>query len=199
VALSSDITERKQREEQVRQLAFTDALTGLPNRRLLTDRMRQTVLTNKRSGHYAAAMYLDLDNFKPLNDRHGHAAGDQLLIEVANRLRACVREVDTVARIGGDEFVVMLSELDTDAQASGDQASAVAEKIRASLAAPYVLTVRQPGQPDGTVEHHGSCTIGVKLFSPTTSDLDAVLREADRAMYQAKELGRNRVVFTQMP
>ena len=197
VALFSDITDRKAREEQVRQLAFTDALTGLPNRRLLTDRMRQTLLTNKRSGHYAAAMYLDLDNFKPLNDRHGHAAGDQLLIEVANRLRACVREVDTVARVGGDEFVVMLSELDTDAQASGDQAGAVAEKIRASLAAPYVLTISQPGQPDSTVEHRGSCTIGVKLFAPTTSDLDAVLSEADRAMYQAKEQGRNRVVLTQ--
>lgn len=196
VALFSDITERKEREEQVRQLAFTDALTGLPNRRLLTDRMQQTLLTNKRNGHYAAAMYLDLDNFKPLNDRHGHAAGDLLLVEVANRLRACVREMDTVARIGGDEFVVMLSDLDADAQTSGELARAVAEKIRASVAAPYVLTLRQPGQADNTVVHHGSCTIGVTLFAPT-SELDTILREADRAMYQAKGQGRNRVVFTQ--
>ena len=109
-----DITERKLMEEQIRVLAFHDQLTGLPNRRLLNDRLGQALAAGKRSGYFGALMLLDLDNFKPLNDAHGHAAGDMLLVEVAHRLKACVRDMDTVARFGGDEFVIMLAELSTD-------------------------------------------------------------------------------------
>ena len=109
-----DVTERKALENEIRQLAFHDALTALPNRRLLSDRLRLTMAACRRSGCYGALMYLDLDNFKPLNDHHGHEAGDLLLIEVAKRLTNCVREMDTVARLGGDEFVMMISELHVD-------------------------------------------------------------------------------------
>ncbi len=199
VGLFSDITIRKAMEAQVQQLAFFDPLTALPNRRLLLDRVSQTLLTNKRSRRFGAIMFLDLDNFKPLNDSHGHALGDQLLVEVASRLRACVREMDTVARLGGDEFVVMLSELDAEAGTSAARAGAIAEKIRLSLAAPYVLaaTPDAAGQPGHTVQHHCSSSIGVVLMAPDSSDIDRLLQQADAAMYQAKEQGRNRVVFGQ--
>jgi len=197
VALFSDITARKEMEEQVRKLAFFDALTDLPNRRLLIDRLKQTLLLNKRSGHFGAVMFLDLDNFKPLNDTHGHAAGDLLLVEVAKRLKSCVREVDTVARIGGDEFVVMLSTLDTDAQTSSEQALAVAEKIRLSLAEPYAVAAHLPVQPGDIIEHHCTCSIGVALMGLDTTDHESILSHADASMYQAKAQGRNRVVFNQ--
>jgi diguanylate cyclase (GGDEF)-like protein/PAS domain S-box-containing protein len=153
LAVTRDITKRHEAEaertallEEIRQLAFFDALTGLPNRRMLNDRLSQATASSKRSGLYGALMFLDLDNFKPLNDVHGHSVGDLLLVEVAKRLCACVREVDTVARLGGDEFVVMLVELDADKGQSTEQAAHVAEKVRASLAAPYLLTVAQPGR-----------------------------------------------------
>ena len=117
-------------EDQIRQLAFLDPLTRLPNRRMLDDRLSQAIAASKRSGRYAAVMALDLDNFKRINDAHGHAVGDLLLIEVARRITSCVREVDTVARIGGDEFVAMLCELDTDKTQSAWQAKRIAEKVR---------------------------------------------------------------------
>jgi diguanylate cyclase (GGDEF)-like protein/PAS domain S-box-containing protein len=196
VALFSDITVRKGIENQVRKLAFFDALTDLPNRRLLDDRIAQTLLINKRSGHFGAVMFLDLDNFKPLNDTHGHAAGDLLLIEVARRLKSCVREVDTVARIGGDEFVVMLSALDANAPGSRDQAMSVAEKIRLSVAEPYVLPTQLSDNTEGSIKHHCTCSIGVALLANDTTDYEAILSLADAAMYQAKEQGRNRVVLS---
>jgi diguanylate cyclase (GGDEF)-like protein/PAS domain S-box-containing protein len=199
VGLFSDITVRKAMEAQVRQLAFFDALTALPNRRLLSDRLGQTLLANQRSGRYGALMFLDLDNFKPLNDTHGHAVGDLLLIEVASRLRACVRQMDTVARIGGDEFVVMLSDLDADARTSLAQASAIAEKIRLSLAKPYSLRLSLAGQDSRTVEHHCTSSIGVVLMAPDCGDMESPLKQADAAMYQAKVNGRNRVVFGPSP
>lgn len=126
--LDIDLTERRQMEDQVRQLAF-DPLTKLPNRRLLDDRLKQTMAASARTGRHGALVFLDLDNFKPLNDTHGHEVGDLLLIEVAHRLRACVREVDTVVRVGGDEFVVMLGELNTDRDESA-VAGVIAQKIR---------------------------------------------------------------------
>lgn len=199
VGLFSDITVRKAMEAQVHQLAFFDALTALPNRRLLSDRLGQTLLANQRSGRYGALMFLDLDNFKPLNDTHGHAVGDLLLIEVASRLRACVRQMDTVARIGGDEFVVMLSDLDADATTSSAQASAIAEKIRLSLAKPYSLRLSLAGQASRTVEHHCTSSIGVVLMAPDCGDMESLLKQADAAMYQAKVNGRNRVVFGPSP
>jgi diguanylate cyclase (GGDEF)-like protein/PAS domain S-box-containing protein len=193
--LDIDLTERKRMEEQVRQLAFFDPLTQLPNRRMLDDRLKQTMAASNRSGHFGALMFIDLDNFKPINDTHGHEFGDLLLIEVAQRLLACVREADTVARIGGDEFVVMLSDLTADRGESTGQAQVIGEKIRVSLAQPYVLTVTQQGKPDQTVEHHCSASLGVVLFFDHESSQSDILKWADAAMYRAKEAGRNRLNF----
>ncbi|HEY8034377.1 MAG TPA: diguanylate cyclase [Methylobacter sp.] len=191
-----DITERKQMEDQVRQLAFYDTLTNLPNRRLLSDRLSQTMVSSKRNGNYAALMMLDLDNFKPLNDVHGHPVGDLLLVEVANRLKACVREMDTVARFGGDEFVVLLNELSADESQSTSQADMVAEKIRNALSAPYQLVIKKTmGNTDTTVEHKCSASIGVVVFINHETSQDNILKWADDAMYQAKDAGRNLIRF----
>ncbi len=202
IGTHTDITERHEAEaarnvlqEQIHQLAFIDPLTQLPNRRLLEDRLNQALAASKRSTLYGALMFLDLDNFKPLNDTHGHGVGDLLLVEVARRLTAFVRETDTVARLGGDEFVVLLGELDVDKAASTEQAGAVAEKIRVALAAPYHLTVTQAGEPDTTVEHHCSASIGVVLFVNHQSSQVDLMKWADAAMYQAKDAGRNVVRF----
>jgi diguanylate cyclase (GGDEF)-like protein len=140
-------------------------------------------------------MFLDLDNFKQLNDTHGHVAGDLLLVEVASRLKQCVREVDTLARFGGDEFVVVLSELDTDKTESAMQAAAVAEKIRVAVSLPYYLTIKHPGHSDIEVEHFCTASIGVALFAGQEATEDDLLKWADTAMYQAKAAGRNVVRF----
>ncbi len=186
---------RTRMEDQVRELAFHDVLTKLPNRRLLDDRLGQAMAGNRRSGCYGALIFLDLDNFKLLNDRYGHAVGDLLLIEVAARLKSCVREVDTVARFGGDEFVVMARELNVDESASTAQAGIIAEKIRAALAKPYVLQIRHEGEAETTVEHHCTASIGVVLFSKHDASQEDILKWADTAMYQAKEAGRNLIQF----
>lgn len=200
--IDRDITERKRVENalvesecRLRQLADFDELTKLPNRRLLFDRIGQAMLASKRSGRYGALMFLDLDNFKPLNDSYGHDVGDLLLIEVAQRINSCVREVDTVARLGGDEFVVMLSELEMGKEQSRAQAAVVAEKIRAILAEPYVLTFSVGSDASKTVTHRCTSSIGVVLFINHDACSADILKWADRAMYQAKESGRNRVYF----
>jgi diguanylate cyclase (GGDEF)-like protein len=185
-------------EEQVRQLAFYDALTGLPNRRLLHDRLNQTLAASRRSGCYGALMFLDLDNFKPLNDTHGHGVGDLLLKTVASRLSECVRAMDTVARLGGDEFVVMLSELDADVTLSSERARSVAEKVRSTLAEPYELRVASD-DVGATVKHLCSASIGVVMFEGSGADLDSILKQADAAMYQAKNAGRNTIRFFSQP
>lgn len=188
--ITRNITERKRLEEQVRALAFHDALTSLANRRLLLEHIDQAMSTNKRSHHHGALLYLDLDNFKPLNDTHGHGMGDLLLIEVAARLKDCVRETDSVARIGGDEFVVLLCELDAHCEAAIVQAMAVAEKVRVRLAEPYVL---QSAPDAAVIEHCCTASIGVALFRGHEQSQDDLMDRADQAMYQAKEEGRNRV------
>lgn len=188
-----DISERKRMEEQVRQLAFYDPLTNLPNRRLLHDRLRQVLLSNKRTGHYAALMVLDLDNFKSLNDAHGHIAGDALLVEAADRLKLCVRESDTVARFGGDEFVVLLTKLALDQSQSVLQANRVAEKIRSTLSQPYQLMIKNKEGMDSDVEHSCSASIGIMVFANHNVAHEDILEGADAAMYRAKELGRNRI------
>ena len=195
IGIHTDITERKEMEEQIRQLAFFDPLTRLPNRRLLNDRLSRAMATSKRSGRYCALMFADLDNFKPLNDTHGHEAGDLLLIEVAERLSKCVREADTVARFGGDEFVIMIGELDANRSESVAQARVVAEKIRVALARPYVLAAQADDGGLKTIEHHCSASIGVALFINHAASQGDVLKAADIAMYAAKEAGRNQIRF----
>jgi len=190
-----DITKRKQLEDEIRQLAFHDPLTKLPNRRLLLDRLTHALAESKRSGRHGVLMFLDLDNFKALNDTAGHAVGDLLLQQAAKRMKSCVREVDTVARFGGDEFVVMVTDLDADKAASTTQANTIAEKIRVALAAPYLLTLKHDGGTDGTVEHQCSASIGAVVFTQREGSQDDFLKWADSAMYQAKEAGGNVVQF----
>lgn len=196
ISMRTDITERKLAEAQIYNLAFYDPLTSLPNRRLLNDRLRQTMSSSRRSGRYGALMFLDMDNFKPLNDKYGHEAGDLLLVEAARRISGCVREVDTVARFGGDEFVVMLNELATDKDGSSVQAGIVAEKIRTALASPYLLALKHEGKTETyTVEHRCTSSIGVVLFFNHEASQEDILKWADMAMYQAKSDGRNLIRF----
>lgn len=195
VAMKHDISARKISEEHLKNLAFYDPLTQLPNRRLLIDRLGQALAASKRSGHHGALMFLDLDNFKPLNDEHGHDVGDLLLIEAARRIMNCVREEDTVARFGGDEFVVMLKQLDDDSAASVAQAGGVAEKIRAALAEPYRLELLQAENDVTIVMHHCTASIGVVLFVNHEYSEEDVLKQADTAMYRAKADGRNTIRF----
>lgn len=191
--IAKDVTVQKKLEDAVRRLAFYDTLTKLPNRRLLNDRLGQVMAASKRASSYAALMFLDLDNFKPLNDTHGHDVGDLLLIEVAQRLTDSVREMDTVARFGGDEFVVLLGDLGHTEPAA--RAGVVAEKIRASLSRPYLLSVGQAGTPSKVVEHHCSASIGVVVFVNHDLSQEDVLKWADDTMYEAKEAGRNSIRF----
>lgn len=195
VVVSHDVTERKAAEEQIHHLAFYDALTQLPNRLLLNDRLQQSMAASKRNACYGALMFIDLDDFKPVNDRHGHAVGDLLLIEAANRLKTCVRAADTVARFGGDEFVVILSDLHVDKIESSAQAAIVADKIRIRLSEPYVLTIRCEGSTDSIIEHHCTASIGVTLFHDHVASRDDLLKRADAEMYQAKQAGRNLIRF----
>ena len=190
-----NISERKKMEVRVHQLAFYDSLTKLPNRRLLDERLTQAIAASRRSARYGALMFLDLDNFKPLNDTHGHGVGDLLLIEVAIRLRNCVREIDTVARFGGDEFVVILSDLDAEKAASMLQAQHIAEKIRTILSLPYYLNLITEGLPDSTVEHHCSASIGIAMFNGKEGSQQEIMKWADVAMYAAKKGGRNIIEF----
>ncbi len=194
-AAARDITERKQAEKQILDLALYDSLTRLPNRRLLSERLGQIMGVSKRSGLFSALMFLDLDNFKPLNDQYGHFMGDLLLIEVANRLIGCVRGVDTVARFGGDEFVVVLSEIGANKAEVTAQSLLVAEKVRTTLDKPYVLTHRQEDNTERSVEHRCTASIGVVVFFDNEGSQDDILKWADAAMYKAKEMGGNRIQF----
>jgi len=195
LAVTRDITQRKQMEDKIRQLAFYDPLTDLPNRRLLNDRLSQDMALGKRTGSYGALMFLDLDNFKPLNDTYGHTVGDLLLIEAAIRLKDAIRGIDTVARFGGDEFVIMLNELNVDKAEASAQAKAVADKILLSLAEPYVLTTDMEESEKSIVTHRCTVSIGVVVFIGHESTQDEILKRGDAAMYQAKEKGRNQISF----
>ncbi len=185
-----DITERRELEAQMHELAFYDPLTGLPNRRLLIDRLEKALLACQRSRRHGALMFLDLDHFKVLNDLHGHDIGDQLLTEVASRILACIRAQDSAARFGGDEFVVMLEGLSDNLNEAVTQADSVAEKIRASLSQPYLLK-----RGDDVISHHCSSSIGVTVFCDKDANLEQVLKWTDMAMYHAKDAGRNVIRF----
>ena len=185
VAVGRDVTERKSAEEKIQYLAFYDALTRLPNRQLLLDRLQESVsdLEHPRAG---ALMFIDLDNFKILNDTLGHQKGDLLLQQVAERLRSCVAKGDTVARLGGDEFVILLEDRGDKPLDPATGARIVADRILATLGEPYVL----PG-----FLHHSTCSIGVTLFGTAPWTVSELLKQADLAMYQAKNSGRNAVCF----
>jgi diguanylate cyclase (GGDEF)-like protein/PAS domain S-box-containing protein len=181
-----DITERKAAEQKINALAFYDQLTGLPNRTLLSDRLRQTITASHRSGICGALLFIDLDHFKTLNDTQGHDVGDMQLKQVAGRLSTCVREGDTVARVGGDEFVVILAGLSESEIEAATHTEAVAAKILATLNQPYQL---------GEVLHNSSASIGATLFQGTRANIDELMKQADMAMYRAKDAGRNAVRF----
>ena len=194
-AAARDITERKLAEKEILSLALHDSLTRLPNRRLLTERLGQAMLASHRTGRFSALMFLDLDNFKSLNDTQGHYAGDLLLLEVANRLTGCVRESDVVARVGGDEFVVLLSGLDVLREKSKGEAWRVAEKIRIALGKPYLLKFQEENRPEIIIEHRCTASIGVVVFVNSEASQNDILRWADIAMYRAKSSGRDLVQF----
>ena len=186
VAVKEDITARKVAEDEINTLAFYDPLTGLPNRRLLIDRLTQALASCTRSKRECALLFIDLDNFKTLNDTLGHDIGDMLLKQVAQRLSSCVRHSDSVARLGGDEFVVMLEDLSENSPEAAAQAKIVGEKILAMLNQPYQLA---------SYAHHSTPSIGVTLFSNRQDTSDDLLKQADLAMYQAKAAGRNTLRF----
>ncbi len=181
-----NISERKKSEQEIHQLAFYDSLTQLPNRRLLMDRLQLAFAVSERNAQYGAVMFLDLDRFKSLNDTKGHDIGDLLLIEVAKRLQLCVRDVDVVARFGGDEFVVVLEMLGAAIHEAANQAELLAEHIRDALNEPYQLKNHL---------HHATPSIGIVLFKGHHTSMDDLLKHADTAMYQSKNAGRNTIRF----
>ena len=181
-----DVTDLRRANEEIEHLAFYDPLTGLPNRRLLLDRLGQALVLSQRSGKVGALLFLDLDHFKDLNDTLGHEVGDELLQAVAQRLLANVRVADTVARLGGDEFVVMLSDLSTSTQEAAALAQRIGEKILRGLSEPYVLRGHT---------HQGAASIGATLFGASAQSAIELLRQADIAMYQVKARRGNALCF----
>ena len=186
VAIKQNITERKTAEAEIHNLAYYDALTGLPNRRLFRDRLAQALAAARRSNHWGAVLFVDLDQFKRINDARGHDVGDLLLKQVSERLTGCRRDEDTVARQGGDEFVVLLVNLGATQSAVIRLATRVAEKIRSILIEPFHI---------GELDYYIGASIGITVFPKAVENVDDLLREADTAMYRAKEAGRNTVSY----
>jgi diguanylate cyclase (GGDEF)-like protein/PAS domain S-box-containing protein len=212
LGIGRDVSRRRQLEEQTKDRAFFDGLTKLPNRYLLEDRLKIAMSSSKRNANYCALLFMDLDSFKGLNDQHGHVLGDVVLREAATRLLDCVREVDTVARFGGDEFVVVLNQLHNDLDYSIDSARRLAEKMRMALALPYFLshssvddspemrrTNRRELHPseNNEVIYQGGTSIGIVLFMGEDTGQLELFARADKAMYQAKKSGGNSVCFYQ--
>lgn len=184
--MNLDITERKEAEAKVEHMAFTDQLTGLPNRASVLERLSQALAVVRRAKRYGAVIFIDLDQFKKINDVYGHGIGDEVLREVATRLRYFMRQGDTVARFGGDEFVILLPELSNDQTVAATQSLAVGEKLRAAL--------EEPLQIKG-LSYSATASIGISIFPGQAETVDELIREADIAMYRAKESGRNALIF----
>lgn len=178
ISVFSDITSSKRQQDQLNLMAHYDVLTKLPNRALFVDRFNQSIAHSIRTGYQLAVCFLDLDDFKPVNDNHGHEAGDRLLIEVADRIKNCIREEDTVSRQGGDEFAILLNDIKSAAQYEGTMT-----RIHQALALPYIID---------DVQHNITASSGVTLYPSDDGDIDTLLRHADHAMYQSKLSGKNR-------
>jgi diguanylate cyclase (GGDEF)-like protein/PAS domain S-box-containing protein len=185
-AINTDISLRKAAERRVQQLAFYDPLTQLPNRQLLMDQLEAVIAASTHSGHVSALLFIDLDDFKSLNDTLGHATGDLLLQQVAHRLTGCVSNVDTVARFGGDEFVVLLEQIGSDFEEAAVRTTSIGEGILKALNQPYQLE---------NYKHNSTPSIGITLFNDDKVDMGELLKRADMAMYQAKAAGRNTLRF----
>jgi len=184
--IARDITENKKQQQEIEQLAFYDPLTGLPNRRLLMDRIQHALTTSARSGRVGAILFLDLDHFKTLNDTLGHDVGDLLLQQVAERLKKCVRAGDTVARFGGDEFIIMLEDLSLQAPEAISEVDYIAQKILKAVNQAFTLKGK---------EYLSSTSIGITLFCGRDTGINELIKQADIAMYQAKSKGRNGLRF----
>jgi len=185
--IARDITKTKKAEKEIQRIAFYDTLTGLANRRLIEDRLQGMLITARRYGNFFALLFLDLDNFKSLNDTHGHKAGDELLVEVAKRLLSTVRSSDTVGRFGGDEFVILLT-CPADCESESKQwLEVILTKLVNSVAKPYQLSVGQ---------HCCSVSIGAAVFSDKNQTSEQLLKQADTAMYMAKQAGKNTFVLS---
>lgn len=194
LGISKDVTARKETEAEIRKLAFYDTLTQLPNRRFLMDRLQASLSQTTETAEHGAILFIDLDNFKTLNDTRGHDTGDQLLIKVAKRLQACVRKDDVVARLGGDEFLVMVEGLSKDRAEAAKQTEAVAAKIRDALNRPYTFK-RKVGS--GGHEYRSTPSIGISIYQGEGVPVEELLKQADMAMYQSKGAGRNSFHFFQ--
>ncbi len=194
IGTHSDITESKRVDGKIRKLAFYDQLTNLPNRRLLNERIQHAIHNAKRQQRYGALLMLDMDDFKALNDTQGHDIGDKFLVTVARRIESCIREIDTVARQGGDEFVILLECLGERDEAAV-RAEAIANKILDAIKKPYLLELTEVAGKGHTYNYHCSASIGVTLFSGQVKSSDELMKRADTAMYQAKTSGRNLIRF----
>ena len=186
VVVLNDISEQKARENQIMELAYFDALTGLPNRLLMNDRLNQAMLTGEREQAYGALLFIDIDNFKFINDTYGHDVGDQLLKKAAHRIQQSVRSVDTVARFGGDEFVVVLKRVHRQQKEAADIAREIVSQIVRNIADPYVLN---------EVEHRTSCSVGITLFKGSLQSTEELIKQADIALFKAKLAGKNGFSF----
>jgi len=188
VAIFSDITDKKVAEKEIHALAFYDPLTGLPNRRLLLEQLQHEITTAKRHHRFGALFFLDLDHFKKLNDSLGHQIGNELLILVAQRIKALLRDEDTACRFGGDEFIILIPAQAKNAKIAADHAAVLAEKIKRTINKPFFLQ----NNP-----HHFSTSIGISIYPGATDQPSVIIQQADTAMYRAKETGRNSICFFQ--
>jgi diguanylate cyclase (GGDEF)-like protein/PAS domain S-box-containing protein len=193
--ITRESTKRRELQEKIEQLAYCDTLTKLPNRRSLDDKISFIMSKSERSQKYCALVFIDLDNFKPLNDTYGHNVGDLLLIEVANRLKSSIRKLDAVARIGGDEFVIVLDEFDENKDISKENIFNVVEKIRIYIAQPYKFSIINEENTHIDIEHNCTASIGICIFKGEEESYINIFKCADLAMYEAKESGRNIIKF----
>ncbi|WP_133174779.1 diguanylate cyclase [Arcobacter caeni] len=196
--VTREITKRKELQEKIEQLAYRDSLTKLPNRRSLNDKMSFIMSKSERSQKYCALVFIDLDNFKPLNDTYGHNVGDLLLIEVANRLKNSIRKLDVVARLGGDEFVIVFDEFDENKDISKENIFKVVEKIRIYLSQAYEFNIINEKKENIDIKHYCTASIGVCMFKGEQISSLNIFRCADSAMYEAKESGRNTIKFYEL-